>query len=69
MQGGHPGGSFQRTRNPNGLGFVSEDQIKKNTRETLEKELVRTDIGDNEKNKIATDLMIKQSKDIAQSKG
>jgi len=41
------------TRNPNGLGFASETDIKKNTREALEKELTRTDIGDNEKNKIA----------------
>lgn len=52
-QGGHPGGRNVATRNPNGLGFVSEVDIKKNTREALEKELIRTDIGDNEKNKIA----------------
>ena len=30
---------------------------------------MRTDINDTEKNKIATELLLKQSKDIAQLKG
>ena len=47
---------------------VDEVQAKQKAKVSLDFELNRTDIGDNEKNKIATEMMAKEAKRIAETK-
>jgi hypothetical protein len=51
-----------------GLGFVDEAEVKKMNREALDKELNRTDIDENQKNKIVREMLSKEAKRIADAK-